>query len=567
MSSLVRSRIFSDWVTNYQRENLGGDINAGITVGVMLIPQGLAYALVAGMPPIYGLYATLIPLIVYALLGTSGQLAVGPVAMVSLLVATGVAPFAEAGSEAYIQLALLLALLVGAIQLGLGLLRFGFVTNFLSHPVLSGFTSAVSLIIAASQLKHLTGISIPSEGNILDTLVYIGGHLGNIHGPTIAIGLGGMAIIVAIKRFYPKIPGGVVALLLAILITWQAGLHEMGVAIVGSVPAGLPSFTTDFLSFSNAKMLFPTALAIALVGYLESIAVAKAFASKHNYSIDPSRELVALGLANVFGSFFRSFPTTGGLARTAVNNDAGAKTGLASLLSVGVVGLALLFFTPLFTYLPKALLASVIVIAVSGLIDIKEIKYLWKVNKTDLGLLMATGLAALFLGIEEGILVGVILSLLAFIQQASKPQMARLGQLAGTETFRNVDRFPDAVTTPGVVIFRIDASLFFGNIDTVRDAIEAVTPNTDGPNNPEVLVLDLYPVNRVDSSALHVLTKLHETLRSRKVKLFFSGVKGPVRDAMKASGLDAEVGTDHFYNSVFDASESAKRHLNSYLGS
>lgn len=557
----------AEWVTNYKRQHLGGDLNAGVTVGVMLIPQGLAYALIAGLPPIYGLYATLIPLVVYALWGTSGQLAVGPVALVSLLVATGITPYAQPGTNAYIELALLLAFLVGVIQLGLGLLRFGFITNFLSHPVLSGFTSAVALIIGVSQLKHLLGVSMPSEGNLFETLMHFMSQWSAVNGPTLAVGLGGIAIILLIKRFFPSIPGGIVALLLATFVTWQWGLNEAGVAIVGEVPAGLPSVTADFLSFSNAKMLFPTALAIALVGYLESIAVAKAFASKHNYTVDPSRELVALGLANVLGSFFRSFPTTGGLARSAVNNEAGAKTGLASLISVCVVALALLFFTPLFTFLPKALLASVILVAIAGLIDIQEIRYLWRVNKTDLVLLLATFFAALFFGIEEGILVGVVLSLLAFIQQASRPHMARLGQLPGQETFRNVERFPDAQTHAGIVIFRIDASLFFGNIDTVRDAIEEVTHPSLDPNSTKVLILDLYPVNRVDSSALHVLTKLHETLRSRGVALYLSGVKGPVRDAMKAAGLAEKIGPDHFFDRIFEASESAKRYLNGYLAS
>jgi sulfate permease, SulP family len=554
---------FAEWLRPYDKANLAGDLNAGITVGVMLIPQGLAYALIAGLPPIYGLYAALIPLMVYALFGSSGQLAVGPVAMVSLLVAAGVSEMAEPGSDSYLQLAIMLAFLVGVIQLVLGLLRFGFVTNFLSHPVLSGFTSAAALIIGMAQLKHLVGFSISGGKNIFEIGIYAVQNAGQIHLTTLSIGIGGILVILAARKMSPKFPGGLLAVILATGLVFLAGFDREGVAIVGHVPAGLPSPSLAFFSLDQIRALLPIAFAIALVGFMESIAVAKAFASKNGYTVDPSQELVALGLANVAGSFFRSFPTTGGFSRSAVNHQAGSKTGLSSIISAVVVGLTLLFFTPLFTYLPNALLASIVIVAVVGLLDVAEVRYLWRVNRTDLALLALTFGATLLLGIEEGILTGVLLSVLSFVNQASRPHMAVLGRLPNQEVFRNVERFSEAELIPGIVVFRIDASLFFGNIDGVRDTIEETIQRAAGT---QVLILDLYPVNRMDSTALHSFTKMVAWLGTKNISLFVSGVKGPVRDVLQKSGLTDLIGADHFFDRIYPATESAKLLLNPYLG-
>ncbi len=550
------------WIPGYSRDNLSEDLNAGLTVGVMLIPQGLAYALIAGLPPIYGLYAALVPLLVYAFLGTSGQLAVGPVAMVSLLVATGVSSLSPSGVDEYVALALMLAFLVGAIQLALGLMRFGFITNFLSHPVLSGFTSAAALIIGLSQLKHLTGIPLGRSKNIFGILLEAGSRIGELHLPTLAMGVGGILLILVIRRWAPRIPGGLLAVVAGTALVALLGLDENGIKIVGKVPAGLPMPSFAFFTASALSDLLPIALAIALVGYMESIAVAKSFAAKHKASIDPSQELTALGLANLVGSFFHAYPTTGGFSRTAVNDQAGSKTPLSSIISALIVGLTLLFLTPLFTSLPSALLASIVMVAVFGLIDLKEIRFLWKTNRTDLLLLLVTFVATLLLGIEEGILVGVSLSLLAFVYQASRPHMARLGRLAGEESYRNVERFPDVEIDEGVAIFRIDASLFFGNVEHVRDALGDLLEQEP---DTRFLILDLYPVNRIDSTAVHALSDIHRRLIERGVTLFFSGVKGPVRDTLARSGLTDSLGDDAFFSRIHDACMEAHRRVNTYL--
>ncbi|MCB0618959.1 MAG: solute carrier family 26 protein, partial [Saprospiraceae bacterium] len=461
-----------DWITNYRRDDLKGDLSAGLTVGVMLIPQGMAYAMIAGLPPIYGLYASTIPLLIYALLGTSRQLAVGPVAMVSLLTAAGVGALAEGGTEAYLQMAILLALLVGGIQFLLGVFRLGFLVNFLSHPVISGFTSAAALIIGLSQLKHLLGIPLGRSHHIHEILIEAGQRIGELHWPTFLIGLGGIGLILLVKKVSRAIPGPLLAVVFGILAVWLFGLSGEGVKIVGTVPQGLPSFELPAFSWGTTGALMPIALTIALVSFMESIAVAKAIQAKHkNYKVIPNQELIALGLANVGGSFFQAYPTTGGFSRTAVNDQAGARTGLAAIISAALILLTLLFLTPLFYYLPQAILASVIMVAVFGLIDIKEAVHLWHANRTDFFMLIVTFLATLSLGIEQGIGVGVVLSLVMVIFRTTRPHIAVLGKVPGTPYYRNIERFEKVEQRPDLLILRFDAQLYFANVNFFKDTL------------------------------------------------------------------------------------------------
>ena len=543
------------WGPLYRRADLSGDLTAGLTVGVMLIPQGMAYALIAGLPPIYGLYASLVPLLIYALFGTSRQLAVGPVAMVSLLVAAGVAPLAHGDAATYISLALLLSLMVGVLQFALGAVRFGFLTNFLSHPVLSGFTSAAALIIGFSQLKHLLGVDIPRSNYIHDILWSAAQQVAQVHGPTLLLGLLSIALLIGLKRWKKTFPGALAAVALTTGTVWALGLAEGGMQIVGDVPSGLPAPTIPAISLESINALLPAALTIALVGYMESIAVAKVYASKNRYQVDANQEFIGLGLANIVGAFFQAYPTTGGFSRTAVNAQAGARTNLAAVFSAGIIALTLLFLTPLFYYLPKAVLAAIVMVAVFGLIDVKEIRFLWHTDRRDFFLMLLTFLATLGLGIEQGILVGVVASLILVIHRSSRPHVAIMGRLPGTETYRNVERNPQALVHCSVVILRMDASLYFANTAYFRDKLQACDRRDC---NLKAIVIDAYPVNRVDSTAVHALKEIIEDFHARQVDIYFAGVKGPVMDVLRKAGVEALAGPDHFFHEVHEAVEKAE---------
>lgn len=541
-------------VTPYDHSTFRNDLVAGLTVGVMLIPQGMAYALIAGMPPIYGLYASLVPITIYALFGTSRQLSVAPVAMMSLLTAAGVGPLAGDDIERYIALALILALMVGVIQLTMGLIRFGFLTNFLSHPILAGFTSAAALIIGLSQLKHLLGVEIPRSHHIHEILFHAIQQIGDVHTITLGIGLLGIALLIGLKKWKKAFPGALVVVVLSTLVVWGLSLSSDGVKIVGAVPGGLPSFQIPLLSWTDMQMLLPTALAISLVGFMESIAVAKVYANKNRYEIDANQELIGLGLANIFGSLFQSFPTTGGFSRTAVNAQGGAKTQISALITAGIIGLTLLFLTPLFYNLPNAILAAIVMVAVFGLIDWKEAVHLWKVDHKDFGLMMLTFLATLGLGIEQGILVGVIASLIIVVQQSSKPHTAIEGRLPGTTSYRNILRNPQAELDPGVTIFRMDASLYFANTAHFKDKVQAALQDK---HPSHALILNFFPVNRIDSSGAHVLEEIIHDLHAQNMLVFFVGVKGPVRDVLNRAGLDTLIGPENFFLEVHDAIRKA----------
>lgn len=531
---------FLGWLPGYRKEDFSGDLAAGLTTAVMLIPQGMAYAMLAGAPPIYGLYASVVPLAVYALLGTSRQLAVGPVAMVSLLTLQGVSTLAEPSSESFVAYAIGLALLVGVLQVGMGLFRLGFLVNFLSHPVISGFTSAAALIIGTSQLKQVIGVDLPKSSNIFATFGAAFSRISEWHLLTLAIALGSIALLEGLKRWKKTFPRALVVVVLATLVVFGFGLDGQGVAIVREVPAGFPSPTLPSVELASLGALMPTALAIAFVGFMESVSVAKAFARKNRYEIAPSQELVGLGAANVIGSFFGAIPVTGGFSRTAVNAEAGAKTPLASLITAFVIALALLFLTPLFYYLPKAVLAAIILTAVAGLVDVHEVVHLWKVKRADLAILVTTFVATLGLGIEEGILVGVGVSLLAFVVRTTRPHVAVLGRLAGTDEYRNLKNYPDAVPTPGVLAVRIDAQFYFGNVTFLKDTLRDLELAANDP--VRAVVLDATSINQLDSSAESALSELHASYRERGVRFVVAGVKGPVREVMERSGLWERLG-------------------------
>ena len=510
---------------------------AGITVAVLLIPQGMAYALIAGLPPIYGLYASLTPQIVYAFLGTSRQLAVGPVAMDSLLVAAGLSALSIVEPSQYIQMAILLALLMGAIQLLLGLFRMGFIVSFLSKPVISGFTSAAAIIIGFNQLKHLLGIQLSQSNQLHIVIESILQSNVPVHFATLIIGVLSVVLILLIKNWNRKIPSALIAVVLGILWVYFNGLDKQGVAVVGLIPQGLPSFQTPVLEMDTIKQLLPTALALALVAFMEAISVAKAIEENHKeHIVDPNQELIALGSSNIVGSFFLSYPTTGGFSRTAVNDQAGAKTGMAALITALIVGLTLMFFTQWFYYLPKAVLASIIIVAVVNLIDFKFAVRLYKKRKDEFAILVLTFLATLFLGITKGIGMGIVISLLLLVYRASKPHHAFLGRIGKTNYFKNINRFPDEVVQrDDLIILRFDAQLFFGNIQYFKELVSKAIEENE--NTVKGFIINMRAVNYIDSTASEQLYELILSLQQKGIRVMVVGAIGPARDLLIKSKI------------------------------
>ena len=406
-------------IPNYNRRSFSNDLIAGLTVGIMLIPQGMAYAVLAGLPPIYGLYASTVPLVIYALLGTSRQLAVGPVAMISLLVSTGVGAVAVHGSSEFVELSLLLASMIGVIQVLMGILGIGTIIKFLPHSMISGFTTGAALIIIGSQLKLLFGLDIP-RGNFIESLCNILNQIQDVHSITSAIAILSIAFLIIIKKRFSKFPAPLVLIIVSILVVSYFDLEYYGVDIIGDIPSGLPSFSIRHINTGHIFSLLPTALIISLIAYMESIAVAKSMEAKRgDYKLNSNSELIALGMANLIGSFFQSYPTTGGLSRTAVNDEAGAESGIASIISASMIILTLMFLTSYFYHLPMAVLASIIVVAVSGLIDVQETKQLYQNSKSGFLIFILTVLSTVLINVEVGMLVGIIASMAVHLTKLS----------------------------------------------------------------------------------------------------------------------------------------------------
>ncbi|NSW56188.1 MAG: sulfate permease [Armatimonadetes bacterium] len=528
-----------DWMRRYRRGDLSGDIVAGLTTGVMLVPQAMAYAMLAGLPPSVGLYASTVPLIVYTLFGSSRQLAVGPVAIVSLLVASGVSELAEAGTPEYLGYAALLALMVGVLQFTFGLLRLGMVANFISHAVVTGFTSAAALVILLSQVKHLLGVKLEQTESTLHLISELVTSVPQTNLLTFTVGAGAIAGLAVLRARSPRFPASMLVVILGTLATWALGLSGRGVAIVGHVPAGLPSAGLPPMDVEAAAKLLPVALTILFVGFMESIAVAEMIAARERYKVDANRELVALGLGNVASGLISGYPVTGGFSRTAVNYQSGAKTGLASVVTAAVVVLTVLFLTPLFHYLPHAVLASVVVVAVVGLIDVRGMRQLFRVKVGDGIVAIVTFLVTLSVNVEVGIVSGVVLSLLQFIWRSSHPHIAELGYVESEDAYLNVSRFPDAIRFPEAILLRVDAALYFANMAFVENRLRRrLADRTDA----RWVVLDLSGVNDIDASAVYALQDIMESHRDLGITFVFAGMKGPVRDVVARAGWDDRFG-------------------------
>ncbi|MFL2596992.1 MAG: sulfate permease [Flavobacteriaceae bacterium TMED147] len=545
-----------NWLPDYKSEYLKDDFIAGVTVAVLLIPQGMAYALIAGLPPIYGLYAALTPQIIYAFLGTSRQLAVGPVAMDSLLVAAGLGALSIVDSNQYIQMAILLALTIGAIQFLLGLLKMGFIVNFLSKPVISGFTSAAAIIICLNQLRHILGISISQSNKIhvfTSALMQSETPI-NLH--SLIIGIVSIILLILIKGWSSKIPSALVIVVIG--ICWVTFTHQIqpSVAIVGNIPDGLPNFSFPPLKWEIIKELIPISLTIALVAFMEAISIAKSIQEKHKtYEINPNQELLALGASNMIGSFFQSYPTTGGFSRTAVNNQAGAKTGVAALISALIVAIILTFFTDWFYYLPKSVLGAIIIVAVIKLIDYKYAIRLYKIRKDEFLVLLITFIATLFIGITEGILFGIIFSFILLVYRTSKPHYAFLGRIGSTNYFKNIKRFPDEVVLrDDLIILRFDAQLFFGNIHFFKKLVfDSLNKN---PRKVKGFIINARSMNYIDSTAIEQLIDIIEKIQEKGIRVMLVGATGPTRDSVIKSKLINVVKKGNLFITSGDATDS-----------
>lgn len=573
MKSYRRYLPILDWGRRYNRNTLSNDLIAAVIVTIMLIPQSLAYALLAGLPPEAGIYASIAPIVLYAIFGTSRALAVGPVAVVSLLTASAIGQVAQTGTAGYAIAALTLAFLSGGFLVLLGLFRLGFLANFLSHPVIAGFITASGILIATSQLKHLIGVE--AHGHTLpEMLASIAKHLEQIHWITVVIGLCATGFLFWTRKnlkpllnrigLSPLIAdvltkaGPVAAVVATTVAVWGFGLSEKGVAIVGAVPQSLPPFTMPGLSPELVKSLLMPAILMSIIGFVESISIAQTFAAKKRQQVDPNQELIGLGAANLGAAFTGGFPVTGGFSRSVVNFDAGAETPAAGIYTAIGLAFAAVFLTPLVYFLPKATLAATIIVAVLSLVDLSILKKTWDFNRDDFVAVLATILLTLMLGVEVGVASGVAISVLLHLYKTSRPHVAEVGLVPGTQHFRNILRH-EVHTDPRLLSLRVDESLYFINARFLHDLILA---RVSASQEIENVILMFSAVNEVDYSALESLEAINQWLIDIGVGLHLSEVKGPVMDRLKTSHLMKELSGKVFlsqYDAVIELATPAAK--------
>jgi len=558
------------WARGYGRVALGRDLVAGVIVTIMLVPQGLAYAMLAGLPPAVGLYASILPLLAYTIFGTSRTLSVGPVAVISLMTATALSAVAAPGSPEYLAAALVLAVLCGLLLLVMGLLRLGQLANLLSHPVVSGFITAAGVLIAVGQLKHMLGIRASGEA-LPEMLSGLAANLPDTSLPTLAIGVGATAILLWFrKRLKPVLlragiaatpadiltkTAPVIVVVLSTVIVAAFGLAERGVVVVGAIPTGLPPFSVPRFDLELWSALFGPALLISIIGFVESVSVAQTLAAKRRQHIDPDQELIGLGTANIASAFSGGFPVTGGFARSVVNFDAGAETPAAGAVAALGITLAVLFLTPLLHFLPLAVLAATIIVAVVSLIDFHAPRDVWRYSKSDFAAMAGTIAITLLIGVELGVVTGVGVSVALLLWRAAHPHAAIVGQVPGTQHFRNVLRHK-VITSPQVLTLRIDESLTFVNARWLEEKVLELA--ADRPDLRH-LVLMCSAVNDIDASALESLRMINARLHDAGVSLHLSEVKGPVLDRLERSDLINNL-TGQVFLSQYDAYVALTNH-------
>ena len=569
MSRLSKFLPIFDWGRTYNQLTFTNDLVAAVIVTVMLIPQSLAYALLAGLPPEMGLYASILPIVLYAIFGTSRVLAVGPVAVVSLLTAAAVGKIAIPGTPEYIAAAITLAFMSGIILLGLGLFRLGFLANFLSHPVITGFVTASGIIIAASQMKHIFGVNADGH-NILEIATSLRESIIELNWITLLIGsLTTVFLLWVRKGFLPLLlkiglnqrvsdifakAGPIIAIVATTLIAWSFSLTERGVKVVGEVPQGLPPISLPSFSMDIWTSLIGSAILMSLIGFIESISIARTLAATKRQRIDPDQELIGLGAANVGAAFTSGFPVTGGFSRSVVNYDAGAETPAAGAFTAIGLGVASIFLTTLIFYLPKATLAATIIVAVLALVDFSILKKTWIYSKADFAAVAATMSVTLIMGVELGVIAGVLISILSHIYKSSRPHIAIVGQVPGTEHYRNVLRH-DVLVNPQVLTIRVDESLYFANTRFLEDRIYSEVAKQSELKH---VILMCSAVNAIDMSALESLELINERLKLGGIKFHLSEVKGPVMDKLEGTSL-----LTHLSGDIFLSQHQTKKLINS----
>jgi len=544
--TVLRERLtLLQWVSNYTGSTLRSDATAGLTVGAMLIPQAMAYAVIAGMPPIYGLYAGLVPLLAYPLFGSSRQLAVGPVAIDMLIVGAGVGALAQSGTERYVALAILLTAMVGGIQILMGLLRLGFVASLLSRPVITGLTTAASLIIACSQLGNLLGVELGRSQYVHVLLWEALQHVGGTHPLTVGLGVGCIGLLLGLSRWLPRVPGPLVVVVGSTAASWFFGLEQQGVSVIGDIPTGLPSLEVWSVSFGELNALLPAAVTVALVQFMKDVSLGRIFAKRHGYSIAPNQELIGVGAGNVLGSLFQGIPASGSFSRSAVNDQAGASTPLANAFAAVVIALTLLFLTPLFYYLPTPALAAIIFVSGLSLVDLHEIRALFRARRRDGYIALFTAACTLFIGIQEGILLGIGASIVAVLYRMSRPNVAELGHVPGTRRFRDRSRFEQAARLKDIMVLRVDAAFSFANAEYLQNFILEKSEHEGRPVN--AVVVDGSSINGLDTTATDTLFSVAERLDEMGIELHLTGLIGPVRETVRRSGLHALLGEERFH--------------------
>ncbi len=553
MNLLRRIPLFKKF-KSYTTKDLSYDLIAGLTISILLIPQGISYAYLAGLPPQYGLYAGLVPLIVYALFASTPYLQIGPVALTSLLIISGISQVngVEIGSELYIELVLLTGLLVGILQFFLGVFNLGVTANFLSRPVIAGFTSAAAIIITISQIKDIFGVKLEQYKFLHQRLYALYQSLPDIQINALLLGSASIFLIFLMRKINRRIPGALIVLLIGSTITWYFGLDQQGLKTIGLVEVGLPAFRFYSFDLSTIRSILPTVITLTIFGAVECMTISKAIASKDpNVRTKPNQEFIGIGLSKVFGAFFQAMPTSGSFSRSAVAHDMQAKSGIVAIISALTVAVVLLLLSPVLYYIPFAVLAAIIISSVLNLFEYKESQFLWKYHRRDFWNMTVTFLVTLVIGIEQGVLIGVILSIIKVLMKSAEPHIAILGQLPGTNVYKNIDRFEEAIVPADMLIVRFDDELYFANAAFFVEQFKSyVEPNTTGV---KAVVLDASGMNGIDSVGIRAFDEVLDFYTSRDIEFNVCRAIGPVRDTLQRTGLMSRLGSHNNFLQIQDA--------------